>query len=1042
MVALATAVTIGASALLAAPAHAAQSTTPWTDTSLSAQERAQALVAVLTLDEKIELLVQTGGNGIPKYGIPAIKGKDASNGLSNPGGSTALPVGLALASTFDTPLAQQYGAVTGRETREAGFNSAATPTVDLARTPWGGRNWEGFGEDPLLTGTIGAAATAGIQSQGIPAEVKHYNVYNEESRRAHVNAVIDERTLQEIHTRPWESVIRDSNAASVMCSFNKINGEYACGNNTLLNTVLKNQLGFQGFVQTDFNAAHSVLDYNAGMDTSGETLDFSRGNLKQAVIDGRVPEARVTDAARRVLWTMFQYGIYDNPPPAAGPISSATLSQGDKVATVAGQEGTVLLKNDSALPLNSSKLSSIAVIGAGADEYIDGGGSASVTTPTGLTTMLEGITARAGSKVAVRYAAGTDEVGLADTLPGPAPVPSSVLSAVTATYRSGIDAPAGGVLLSRTEKQINLRTGLSADTGNNTSQVPGVGFPTALMPITADWTTTLTPPATGTYKLALTNLGTAKLFIDGQLVLTNPGAEVSTQTVDVPLVLGKPVDVRVTYTTDAVNQFDGSLNDQPGAMLRLGWVPPQGAVAPAMREAADLAKSSDVAIVVVRDYTGEAGDRGNLTLPQNQDELIRQVAAANKRTIVVLATSGAVTMPWIDSVPGVVEAWYGGQTQGDSIASILFGDVNPSGKLPVTFPTTDEQALASGISNPFDIVDQLNPSVEYSNGIDVGYRGFFAKGLDPQFGFGHGLSYTSFEYSKLKLKDVKPAGVAAVATTATVRVKNTGSVAGTEVVQLYVGSLPTQVHTAKRTLAGFARVTLAPGESKNVDVPVSLRSLQYWDVDGDRWVLPSGNISTYVGSSSDDIRAEGTLTVREDKKAPSVSVTVDPKQAGGKNSWGTTPTTLTFAASDDVDTAPVVEASVDGGPFQKVTAPLLIDTDGAHRIEARARDAAGNLSKTITQTVNLDRAAPTVSARLNGRQVTVAAEDAASGVARVEYRIVSAGAPASTSGWKNANASIQLNPKEQDGIRSGALKLEYRATDKAGNVSAVGTLTT
>ncbi len=230
-------------------------------------------------------------------------------------------------------------------------------------------------------------------------------------------------------------------------------------------------------------------------------------------------------------------------------------------------------------------------------------------------------------------------------------MPSSVLSAVTATYRSGIDAPAGGVLLSRTEKQINLRTGLSADTGNNTSQVPGVGFPTALMPITADWTTTLTPPATGTYKLALTNLGTAKLFIDGQLVLTNPGAEVSTQTVDVPLVLGKPVDVRVTYTTDAVNQFDGSLNDQPGAMLRLGWVPPQGAVAPAMREAADLAKSSDVAIVVVRDYTGEAGDRGNLTLPQNQDELIRQVAAANKRTIVVLATSGAVTMPWIDSVP-------------------------------------------------------------------------------------------------------------------------------------------------------------------------------------------------------------------------------------------------------------------------------------------------------------------------------------------------------------------------------------------------------
>jgi beta-glucosidase len=862
-----------ASALILAPTTAqAAPTDPWMNTSLTADERAELLVAQLTLEEKATLLIQTDGPGLPQYGVPAIRGKDASNGVSVAGGSTALPVGLALASTWDPALAEQYGAVAGSETREAGFNSAASPSVDLTRAPWGGRIWESFGEDPLLTGQLGAAQTNGIQAQDIPAEVKHYNVYNSESRRGNVNVVVDERTLQEIYTRPWENVVRDANAASVMCSFNKVNGEYACGNGTLLNTILKKQLGFKGFVQTDFDAAKSIDSYEAGLDTSGEQLTYSGDNLVRAVRNGTVSEERVTDAARRVLYTMFEFGIIDNPPvnsfitprPGTAPISAATLAENAPVAVTAGESGTVLLKNDAgALPLRDD-VASIAVIGSDADDYIDGGGSAAVTTPTGLTTILDGITARAGSGVSVEYAPGTDNVGLGDTLPGPAPIPSSVLTNVQATYQAGLNNPNGPVFLQRAEAQINLRTGLAADTANNTSQVPGVGFPTVLGNTTNTWTGTLVAPTTGDYELALTNLGTTELYVDDQLVLTNPGTEVSTASVSLPLVEGQSYSVRVKNVTDAPNQFNGSLNDQPGTMVRLGWVPPTGVTSPQIEEAVALAQRSEVAVVVARDFTGEAGDRASLTLPQNQDALISAVTAANPNTIVVLATGGASTMPWIDDVPAVVQAWYGGQAQGQTLASILFGDVNPSGHLPITFPASDAQVLETGVTNPFDYVDQLSPTVEYTEGIQAGYRGYVNEGLTPLFPFGHGLSYTTFAYGKtITVPNVDPTGTDPIAATAKVTVTNTGTTTGTETVQVYAGNLPTDLDTADRALAGYAKVTLEPGESQEVSVPIERRSLQYWNVDTDAWVTPTGTVQVFAGNSVADAAATGTIAIAQ-----------------------------------------------------------------------------------------------------------------------------------------------------------------------------------
>jgi beta-glucosidase len=841
---------------------------PWLGSDEDAMTRAYWATAAMNLTQKVGYLVQSGGVGVPEFGLPPIRGKDGCCGLAlDTGPSTALPVGVGLASTFDRTLARAYGAVSGEEARAVGFNSIAGPTMDLINTPYNGRMWEDLGEDPLLSGDTAASQVIGEQGPDIIALPKHYNLNNFESRRGDVNVVIEERPLLETYSRNWENVVVNGNAGSVMCAFNQVNAEYSCGNDLLLNQILKGRLGFQGYVSSDFNAAHAFSDYANGLDVAGPGTEFSGPALTAAVEAGEVSELRITDAARRVAYAMFENGIIDNPPvnsfvnpqPTDVAIPDNMLAAHDAIAEEVAEEAIVLLKNSGdTLPLVNADTSSVAVIGSDADWYIDGGGSGAVQNPAQLTTILDGITARA-TGATVTQSPGTDPVSLADTVPGPFPVPSDVLTALNAEYRLGVNNFTGATTLARSERQVNLRTGISADV-INTSQVPGIGGQLATAPMSAVWSGTIVPPSTGTYTLSLTHLGTARLYVNGTELINEPADTLLTDEVTVDLTAGTPVPVRVEYTTDAPNQFNGGLNDQPGAIARLGWTPPAGVVAPSITAAAQAAAAADVAVVVARDYTGEGADRGSLTLPQNQDALISAVAAANPNTVVVLATSGPVTMPWIDSVPSVLEAWYAGQAQGRAVASVLYGDVNPSGKLPVTFPVSDEQATTIGPLNPFDIFDVLSPTVDYTDGVFVGYKNYVTRGAVPLFPFGHGLSYTQFGYSNLSLPDTvddaDPTG------NVSVQVANLGTRTGEETVQVYVGSLPGDVPTPTRQLAGYGSITLRPGGVGTVNIALDPRSLQYWDDEADEFVTPTGPLSIFVGSSVSDTRLVGQMTVQ------------------------------------------------------------------------------------------------------------------------------------------------------------------------------------
>ncbi len=722
---------------------------PWDDKSLSPDERADLVIGKMTLDEKIQLLHGLGWEalfgpppesgpgtrairsaaefipGVPRLGIPDLQMTDAVVGVSNAGlksrYATALPSAEAMAAGWDPALSYETGMLIGSEVRAHGFNLLHGPGINLTREPRNGRIFEYMGEDPLLAGTLTGQELKAMKALHVVTGVKHYVVNDQEAGRFFVNSVIDKRSMRESDLLAFEIVLRESNPGTVMCAYNKINGVYACEDDYSLNEVLKKELGFKGFVISDWGGTHSTAKaVLAGLDIEMPGYSFLGEPLKKAVESGEVPIVRLNDMVHRILRTEFDSGIVDNPPQA----QVVDVFRGFEVAQRIEEKGAVLLKNSHAqLPLNASGIKSIAVIGGHADVGVMSGGGSGQVSPAG------------GSAVPPSL----------DRAPGD---PLGIFS-ITIYHRS---APLKGIA----EKAR------------------------------------------------------------GAVVKCDPG-------------------------TDPV-------------------------------PAAALAKASDLAIVFAVQHTYESMDLPSLSLPENQDALIEAVAAANPHTIVVLETGGPVTMPWIDKVSTVIEAWYPGIRGSEALANILFGDVNPSGKLPLTFARTeadlphpkhvDQPALdpkrpitplpnlpvVPGISTnqtPFDAV--------YDEGLKVGYKWYDAEKKEPLFPFGFGLSYTTYAYSELKT--ASDSGL-----TVTFKVKNTGSRAGEEIAQVYL-ALPASTHEPPRRLVGWSKIALGPGEQKDVKVKVVSLMVSVFNAEKNLWEVVPGEYKVWVGGSSRDLPLSATITL-------------------------------------------------------------------------------------------------------------------------------------------------------------------------------------
>jgi beta-glucosidase len=797
---------------------------PWVGSRRPTETKVRQVLARMTLRQKVALisLYQSGSYEnetmpIPALCIPQLTLQDGPAGVAGVPGATELPAPIALAASWSPSLAREYGVVQGEEARRKGIDAVQGPDVNIARVPENGRTYEAYGEDPYLTATTAVANIDGIQSTGELADVKHFAANNQETARGSIDEQIGERALQEIYLPAFAAAVKRADVASIMCAYNGVNGHRACQNPDLLTRVLDNEFRFKGFVRSDLAAVHNVAAaYNAGLD---QLKPGRSAALLAAVRSGRVPMSRVNDAVTRVLREMFRFSLLDRSRSGTATTKATSVEHAALARTVAAQ-GTVLLKNaDGVLPLDNQAVHSIAVIGsdAGDGARTQGEGS-SVVLGHDRIPPYQAIGRRAGPGVAVTY---TDSPGSA--IPPDLLTPSSgVGHGLLVRYYRGLTY-SGRPTFTRVATAIQFR---------------GHAYPgRVIRQWSATWTGTLTAPATGSYTFLFTSNRSGHVLIDDRPVVSTSGYP-TTSSGSVRLVAGGHYPIEVKYGDPVA-----------AARLSLDWMPPPDPYG----AAETAARSADVAIVFAGDEEGEGHDRPNLSLPNEQGTLISKVASANPNVIVVLNTGSAVTMPWLGKVKGVIEAWYPGQEDGSAIAGVLFGDVNPSGKLPITFPNSaDETPAHSAQEWP-----GIGGIAHYSEGIDVGYRWYDSRQINPLFPFGYGLSYTTFAVNDLvAAKQLTGSGVEKLS----VDVTNSGHRIGAEVVQLYVG-MPAIADEPPQQLKGFRKVTLAPGQTQRVNFTLTRTDLAYWNTTAHNWITPSGEYRIMVGTSSRDIAAHATFRI-------------------------------------------------------------------------------------------------------------------------------------------------------------------------------------
>jgi len=791
-----------------APGAKADTSCPWVTSNAPIAQRVAQLMSQMSIAQEDFLVAGHGttnegpnpspnpyvfwmpgsapGNPLAGLCIPKLGEEDGPAGVADElTGVTQLPAGVDVAASWDNSLAYRYGQVIGSEELGKGADVNLGPTVNIDRDPRWGRSFEAFTEDPFLDSALATDEIDGVQSTGEMSQVKHFDAYNQETNRNTEadNVIVSDRVLHEIYMPAFDAAVTKANASSVMCAYSTVNGNYSCQNPYLETTTLRDLWDFPGFVTSDYGALHSTSGAQDGTDQEQPFNTYFGTPLQTAVETGAIPRSVLNTMVQRMLTEMFRFNLFKLQRPAT-PTATVTTPAHQTLGNQVADGGTVLLQNlRGTLPLSAKSAGDVAVIGPSASASpTNGGGGSAYVVPSSTVTPLQGLQAAAGPGTHVSYTQG---------LPTDTALPAIPASALSPAY------PAGGT------------------------------------PFGGSYTGTLTAPETGTYVLAFTNQCQCytpdTLSVNGQPLIVNPGTPpVSTFSAAIDLTAGQKYTLSISGGGESSN---------------LSWGTPSF-LAPGLAAAVSAAKSAAKAVVVVSDDTeSEATDRPSLNLPSAQDELISDVAAANPHTVVVIDAGAPVAMPWLSQAASVVDAWYPGQSNGTSLADVLFGKVDPSGHLPVTFPTSLAQVPASTPAQ----FPGVNGQVLYSEGLDVGYRWYEAKNLTPLFPFGFGLSYTKFAFSHLRIERTGAGGVYDTVVSATI--KNVGSTAGADVAQLYLGD-PASAGEPPRQLVDFQKVALAPGRSAEVHFTITPQDTWWWDQSAKGWTQSLGTYQVYLGDSS------------------------------------------------------------------------------------------------------------------------------------------------------------------------------------------------
>ena len=795
-----------------------------------------ALVDSLTLAEQVSLLAGTDfwhTAAIDRVGIPAMRVSDGpvgARGTLFSGGPVSIdvPYSTSLAASFDPSLVEEVGRLLGRETRAKGARVLLAPTVNLHRTPTGGRNFECMSEDPYLTAQTCVPYIRGLQSEGVASCIKHFVGNDTEFQRNSINSVIDERTMRELYLIPFEAAVRDGEVQAVMTAYNRINGPFAADAGSLIDGVLRQEWGFDGLVMSDWFGLHSTVEgVQAGLDLEMPGPTQHRGaKLIEAVESGQIDASIIRERAKTVLSFLRRVGAFDDGGPG-DELASAGSAADRAVVRRAGSAGMVLLRNeDGALPLSLGELRRVAVIGPNAAiGGLMGGGSAGVT-PTHVSHPLAAIEARLGEAgVEVTHATGCATF---KRLPALDPAYCSPLQAEFFEDLNSVDRP---------DAEARKTTSLAS------SRVMWFTDPidaTRRPEFSVRLRSTITPPVSGTWSLSVTSVSNARLFVDGDLVIDNTGQPAggsffgmgkAEALATVELVAGRPAEIEVRLVRP--------MTQDSMTGLHVGAYPP--VEGDPMAEAEAIAADADVTILVVGtndDWESEGFDRDDMDLPVRQNELISRVAAVSPRTIVVVNAGSPVTMPWLDEVDAVLVTWFPGQEMGESLTDVLLGEVEPGGRLPVTFPRRLEDTPA------FEHHPGRNGEAHYLERRLIGYRWYDAVGREPLFPFGFGLGYATIEIT---------AATAVDAQTVQVELANTSDRDGAQVVQVYAHLIDRSGLAADepvQRLVGAAKITVAAGSTATATIALDPDAYRTWNSLSSAWGRWTSAVELRIGTSS------------------------------------------------------------------------------------------------------------------------------------------------------------------------------------------------